>query len=494
MCPSPRPRSAIFLVSGAIRATVVALGFAIACSSPSVINSERAGGGSSGGAGTTGTTGGGGGGSGTIITLPDASASSSDVAGPACVEEAYKAEAVPVDLMLLVDASGSMSSRAGAGTATKWALAQNALANFVGDARSAGLGVGLQFFPESAQTKPCMSDADCGTGPNAVCVGTGVCVHPTGTTLGTCYEGAITFGQCPTTSTCVPTGLCSDTGLRCQNVGQPCPGMGGMCIPVPRRCAAGLLGVGATGECDLANYEKAAVPIASLPVNEPALTRALRTKTPSGGTPMRSAVEGALKQLRTHLEMNPGRKAALVLASDGLPSCSPAVMHGIPAIANLVGMAMTATPSVSTYVVGVFSAAEIAGAQPQLDSVAMAGGTGQAFVLMASDDLAKGLQDALNTIRGSALSCEFKVPPGKGDGLDFGRVNVRFTPTSGAREDLPYVRNMAACDPARGGWYYDVDPASGGTPTRIHVCAASCEKFKQDGAAKVDLLFGCLTR
>ncbi|HEY0706379.1 MAG TPA: VWA domain-containing protein [Polyangia bacterium] len=473
-----------------VRAAVAALGMAAACSEPTVISPERAAGGSLGGGGPRGA----GGSSGAVISLPDAAPASSDTAGPACLEEAYKAEAVPVDLMLLVDASGSMSSRAGAGTATKWALAQNALASFVSDARSAGLGVGMQFFPESAQAKPCTSDADCGMGPNTACVTTGTCVHPTGIMLGTCYQGSVTFGQCPTTSMCVPAGVCSATGLRCQTIGQPCPQVGGgMCMPIPKRCASGVLLPGANSECELTNYEKAAVPIASLPANEAALTQALRAKTPSGGTPMRSAVEGALKQLRTHLEMNPGRKAALVLASDGLPSCTPAAMHGIPAIAELVNMARMGTPSVSTYVVGVFSAAEIATAGPQLDSVAMAGGTGQAFVLTASDDLAKSLQDALNTIRGSALSCEFKVPPGKGDGIDFGKVNVRFTPTSGAREDLPYVRTKAGCDPVRGGWHYDVDPANGGKPTSIHVCPASCEKFKQDGSAKVDLVFGCVT-
>jgi hypothetical protein len=52
---------------------------------------------------------------------------------------------------------------------------------------------------------------------------------------------------------------------------------------------------------------------------------------------------------------------------------------------------------------------------------------------------------------------------------------------------------MADCDPSRGGWHYDVDPATG-TPTSIRVCPASCEKIQRDTATKDDLVFGCLTR
>jgi hypothetical protein len=46
----------------------------------------------------------------------------------------------------------------------------------------------------------------------------------------------------------------------------------------------------------------------------------------------------------------------------------------------------------------------------------------------------------------------------------------------------------------RGGWYYDADPATGGTPTRIIVCEATCKKWKGDAMASVDLRVGCRTR
>ena len=50
------------------------------------------------------------------------------------------------------------------------------------------------------------------------------------------------------------------------------------------------------------------------------------------------------------------------------------------------------------------------------------------------------------------------------------------------------------CDPARGGWYYDVDPATGGTPTRVRLCDSTCNQVKADMTGRVELLFGCVTK
>ena len=80
--------------------------------------------------------------------LPDATALPGPTApgNSQCAEEAFRARYAPVDLMLLVDSSLSMASPAGVNT-TKWALTYEALLAFVRDPKSAGFGVGLQFFP-----------------------------------------------------------------------------------------------------------------------------------------------------------------------------------------------------------------------------------------------------------------------------------------------------------------------------------------------------------
>jgi hypothetical protein len=184
----------------------------------------------------------------------------------------------------------------------------------------------------------------------------------------------------------------------------------------------------------------------------------------------------------------------LVIATDGTPlGCSTS--NSVAAIAAALGAAKGAVPPIATYVVGVFSPDEVAQVGPQLDRLAAAGGTGKAFVVMTGTDLKQKLQDAFNRIRGAALACEFKIPaPGAG-AIDFQKVNVHYTSgtPAGAPQDLLYVGKAERCDPARGGWYYDVDP-SAGTPTTIKTCDASCRRFQLDATVRVDLVFGCATQ
>jgi hypothetical protein len=233
-----------------------------------------------------------------------------------------------------------------------------------------------------------------------------------------------------------------------------------------------------------------AVAIQQLPMARGPLTRTLARKTPIGGTPLGPAVRGVLGHLRARLTADPSRKAALIVTSDGLPEgCD---RNQIPDIAADIGAAFGGTPSVPTYVIGVFGADEIGMARPQMDTLARSGGTGQAHVLTAGDDLNMRLLDALNQIRGAALACEYRIPAMPAGKLDFDRVNVRHTGPAGP-ENVPYVETMARCDPARGGWYYDVPPAMG-TPTRVIICPATCARFNAEKSAQVDLVFGCATQ
>ena len=167
-------------------------------------------------------------------------------------------------------------------------------------------------------------------------------------------------------------------------------------------------------------------------------------------------------------------------------------MNDIPSIATNLNAAVAGTPSIPTYVIGVFAPDEVATTQPEMDRLALAGGTTRSFVLTSTPDLTQRLQQALDQIRGAAIACEFTIPRPQMGAIDFNRVNVRHTGAAGP-VDLPYVETAGRCDPTRGGWYYDVPP-SRGTPSRILVCEASCRGFKMDATARVDLLFGCATR
>ena len=63
-----------------------------------------------------------------------------------------------LDLLFLVDISGSMEESAGA--QSKWVALRGALETFFGDPKSEGLGVGLTFFPPPARR--CTLDEECG--------------------------------------------------------------------------------------------------------------------------------------------------------------------------------------------------------------------------------------------------------------------------------------------------------------------------------------------
>lgn len=241
--------------------------------------------------------------------------------------------------------------------------------------------------------------------------------------------------------------------------------------------------------CDLADYSRAAVPFSELPVSSPPLVSALGTARLSSGTPTGVAVVGALAQLRARLAAQPTHKGVLVLVTDGEPTnCTPLF---IPQIAMPIEAARMMTPSISTYVIAVLTPAELARAQDTVHQLAIAGGTG-AFVLDSNADLPRRLAEALSTVRSVSVPCEFTIPPPRGTPLDFAKVNLRFKKTVG-QEDIPYVQSAARCDPVRGGWYYDVDPATGATPTRVVVCENTCRAFKADVNTKVDLVFGCKT-
>jgi hypothetical protein len=205
---------------------------------------------------------------------------------------------------------------------------------------------------------------------------------------------------------------------------------------------------------------------------------------------MGPAVRGALAHLRAHLAANPGHRVALVLATDGLPDgfCSRNNPDNI-----VEAVAGGRTQGIPTYVIGVFSAAQLMMARRLLDPLAMAGGTDAPHVLTAAGDLTMKFREALAAIRGTALPCEFTIPPPTMGAIDFGKVNVQIK-TAAAAEDVPYVASRDRCDPTRGGWYYDVDPATGGTPKTILVCEATCRRFKADATTRVQIGFGCKTR
>ena len=129
-----------------------------------------------------------------------------------------------------------------------------------------------------------------------------------------------------------------------------------------------------------------------------------------------------------------------------------------------------------------------------LGLIAQAGGTGRPYVITTGQNVEQMFLGALDSIRTTALTCEFKLPTASGGaGVDLTRVNVRYTAAGGQATTVVNVPNAQACDDTRGGWYYDVDPTGGGKPASIITCPATCDQLKMDQAGKVDIVLGCRT-
>jgi hypothetical protein len=402
----------------------------------------------------------------------------------ACAAQTQKAQQVPLDMYVMLDSSGSMTEQTGttATSPTKWDAIRMALESFLRDPNSAGLGVGLQYFPLTKAGVPdsCAGDADCLT--------SGPCNFIMGCQLENLFCN--TNADCPMRGdTCVPLGGCSLSSDLCLPIGGFCGGprgvpRGNQCIPLAGYCNGRDL-------CLNTSYATPAVEVAPLPGAANGIVASLMAHMPDGLTPTSAALTGAISHAQALAKANTGHRTVVVLATDGLPDeCTPSDTAGV---ASIAATGLAGTPSISTFVIGVFAPTEAQQAQTTLDAIATAGGTKQSFVINVQTNVEQAFLTALNSVRTSALSCQYKVPTATmGQTLDYYAVNVQFTSGAGQTVTIGNVPNKAACDPRQGGWYYDVDPAKG-TPQNISICDTSCTQLQGDSAGRVDVLVGCKT-
>jgi uncharacterized protein YegL len=402
----------------------------------------------------------------------------------ACAAKISTAQATPLDMFIMLDTSGSMLGET-ATQVTKWDAVKLALESFLTDTKSAGLGVGLQYFPIVKPNAPtsCSSDAECGD--SAPCF------------LKFCWNSTNLYPcqadkDCLTATgddagPCTPIAFCANAqDYVCNAPGKQCDMDRGTCE---------LLGTSIcehTTSCDVALYKAPAAPIAALPGAAAALMTSIDAQMPAGDTPTGPALTGAIQQASAWATAHPDHRVVTVLATDGVPTeCTP---NAIDAVAALARAGVTATPSISTFVIGVFGPDDIIDNAPtNLDKIAQQGGTTRAFLVDTQKDVTTQFQSALDAIRGARLACQYQIPePTSGGTLDYGQVNVALT-NGDQKSVVYYVKNQAACDPLSGGWYYDVEP-SAGTPTKIIACPITCTAFEAaPNGASVGIALGCAT-
>jgi hypothetical protein len=356
------------------------------------------------------------------------------------------------------------------------------------DEGSAGIGVGIQYFPLAAPGVPdsCLNSTECGAaGPCNLkfCASNPNVVYCSGNGNGSCGPF---FGPC------IDLAYCSNNQLYvCNNPNGACgTDDSGNDLGTCTTASAGTCDL--SSSCDVADYSVPAEPVQLLPDGAAAILDSIDSRDPTGNTPTAAALSGALAYASEWAAEHPDHTVVTLFVTDGFPTqCSPT---DFPAIAGLAQAALEATPSISTYVIGVFPPGA-AMVQENLDTIAVAGGTGQAFVIDTSQDVAQEFLTALNSIRGTQLVCEFQVPEAPaGETLDYdGNVNVQFS-LDGATEVLPYVESADGCGVTQGGWSYDVDPAGGETPTKILVCPSTCGAFQDTVGGEVEIQLGCETQ
>jgi hypothetical protein len=411
--------------------------------------------------------------------------------GASCAGTTSKAKLVPIDMYIMLDKSGSMSELTGAqmNGPSKWDAISKALNSFFVDPNSAGLGVGLQFFPITAAGVPdtCTSSAQCN--------GHGPCL------LNACLNdlqlGQITAcdkdSDCQNFDSCVPLGQCqNNTQYVCiyQNPQVDCgqDPAGNDLGPCDKMTQSFCVNA---DSCTAGDYSTPAVEIATLNGASANLKAAIAATKPSGSTPTSAALDGAIQHAKTWAGAHPDHKVVAVMATDGLPTeCMP---QDIQSIAQIAADGKAGSPSVLTFVIGIFGAND-AGAGQNLDAIASAGGTDKAFLIKQNQDVNMAFLNALHQIQGQTLACEYEMPAApNGQTLDYGKVNVEYTPPGAAMPTtIFYVAKAGSCDPNNGGWYYDKDPQSGATPTKIEMCPATCDKLKA-GGGQVDIEVGCET-
>lgn len=236
--------------------------------------------------------------------------------------------------------------------------------------------------------------------------------------------------------------------------------------------------------CDAAAYATPDVPDTALP--SPLFGDAIRglgytlgSNNWRSSTPTLPAYAGLVSSLQG---APTGSVQAVVLVTDGVPQGC----NGVDDV-QVVAQAVRSS-GIKTFVVGVANPpGDNAGDNlANLNVIAQAGGTDQAFIVATGDpaQTEADFKAVIDGIRGVALSCNIEIPlPPVGSVFVPEKVNVVYGSASSVERTLSYDPSCVAED----AWHYD-DAAS---PSTIVLCTESCGLAQREASARLSVEFGC---
>lgn len=406
-----------------------------------------------------------------------------------CATDKQQGKLAPLDLVLMQDTSGSMFTYIdNTNTATKWTAIKAALSSFMADPASAGIGVGINFFPafEGSVPNSCTTTAQCGAGRRCLlkyCAQTGTLCDVQADCQGSAAQNPCTdLRRCFANQEiiCGYPGDCANFSLTPTTCNQPL--QRGICS-------------NEIVSCNVPDYSGLAVPIAALPGAAAAINNELAARIPNGMTPTHAALQGAIAAAKAQQAKRPEAVVAVVLSTDGIPYTNGRCVDAPAQINTVASAALNGSPSIKTFVIGVLSPRDnTAQATATLNGIANAGGTTTASIIGASATTQADFIAALQKIRAQSLPCELALPVPKVGTPDYNKVNVLYTdPATNVATTIQYVGAAAQCNATTGGWYYDVDPKTGGKPTKVILCPSTCQTV-QKGLGTVDVVQGCETK
>ena len=105
---------------------------------------------------------------------------------------------------------------------------------------------------------------------------------------------------------------------------------------------------------------------------------------------------------------------------------------------------------------------------------------------LTPSDAATTLKTALESIRSTHLDCNITIPPPSSGAIDPSKVNVDYVNGSGT---ATHLGKSVGCTSSQMSWQFD-DPTN---PKKISLCPNACDMVQQDPAGKVNVVFGCAT-